>query len=365
MTAASPRAPAPPGAILGSLLGTAVGDALGLPREGLSPRRAERLFGPTLSHRFLPGRGMVSDDTEHACLVGQALLASDARPDAFARSLGWRLRGWLLGLPAGVGLATLRAVLKLWLGFPPQRSGVRSAGNGPLMRAPLLGVCLGDTPLLRETLRASTRITHTDPRAEEGALVVALAAHHGRTLGPGLDPAALLATLRAAVEGEELRRALDLVGEHLRQGSPPEALAGALGQARGISGYVNHTVPAVLYCWLRAPDDFAAALGAVVRLGGDADTTGAILGGIAGATLGAEGIPSAWVAGVREWPRSVAWLRRLAARLAERFPTPGQALVSRPDLRPVPLFWPGLPVRNALFLVVVLLHGLRRLLPPY
>jgi len=57
----------------GAILGTAVGDAIGLPREGLSPRRASRLFGdPPLGHRLLLGRGMVSDDTEHTCMTAQA-----------------------------------------------------------------------------------------------------------------------------------------------------------------------------------------------------------------------------------------------------------------------------------------------------
>src|SRR5438128_2167041 len=79
--------------IAGVILGTAVGEALGLPREGLSRRRAARLFGdPPLRHRFLFGRGMVSDDTEHTCMTSQALLHAADDVDAFARSLAWRLR---------------------------------------------------------------------------------------------------------------------------------------------------------------------------------------------------------------------------------------------------------------------------------
>src|SRR5688572_18626387 len=110
------------GAFEGVLLGTAVGDSIGLPREGLSARRAARLFGGApLRHRLLFGRGMVSDDTEHACMTAQALLASGGDPRRFVRSLAWRLRWWLLGLPAGVGKATAQAVVKLWLGFPPGR----------------------------------------------------------------------------------------------------------------------------------------------------------------------------------------------------------------------------------------------------
>lgn len=162
--------------IAGVIHGTAVGDALGLPREGISRRRARRLFGdPPLRHRFLFGTGMVSDDTEHTCMVGQALLRAPERADDFARSLAWRLRLWLLGLPDGTGRATLRAILKLWLGYSPVSSGVWSAGNGPAMRAATLGVCLGhDRDRLRAYVRASTRLTLTNPRAERGSFLVAL-----------------------------------------------------------------------------------------------------------------------------------------------------------------------------------------------
>jgi hypothetical protein len=124
--------------------------------------RLRDLFGgPPLRHQFLFGRGMVGDDTEHTCMDGQALLDAPEDVDAFARSLAWRLRFWLLRLPAGTGRATLRAVLKLWLGFSPRHSGVWSAGNGPALRAALLGVCLGHDPdWLRAYVRASTRLTH-------------------------------------------------------------------------------------------------------------------------------------------------------------------------------------------------------------
>jgi ADP-ribosylglycohydrolase len=56
------------------LLGAAVGDALGLPSEGLSRQRIKRLFPGPLRHRFFFGHGMVSDDTEHLFMVAQALL---------------------------------------------------------------------------------------------------------------------------------------------------------------------------------------------------------------------------------------------------------------------------------------------------
>src|SRR5262245_58283967 len=165
-------------AIVGCMLGMAVGDALGLPCENLSARRLLRLFPHLDRYQFFFHRGMFSDDTEHACLTAQALLVSGGDLVKFRRDLAKRLRWWAAGLPAGTGRATARACAKLWLGWSPERSGVWSAGNGPAMRAPILGVCLGsDRERLKEFVRASTRMTHTDPKAECGALAVAWAAH--------------------------------------------------------------------------------------------------------------------------------------------------------------------------------------------
>jgi integrase len=88
----------------------------------------------------------------------------------------------------------------------------------------------------------------------------------------------------------------------------------------------------------------------VIALGGDADSTGAVVGGIAGATVGVGHIPAEWLDGLLGWPRSVAWMRALAERLARQFP------VERRPARqgPLPLFWPGLVPRSLLFLAVVL-----------
>lgn len=215
---------------------------------------------------------MISDDTEHACMTAQALIASRGDGARFSSSLAWRLRFWLLGLPAGTGKATLRAIVKLWLGFPPDRSGVFSAGNGPAMRAAILGVCLATRPeRLREFVRRSSRITHTEPRAEEGALAVALAARAGASDGlEGLDPFALLNGLRSEVASDELRLAIDLIEAALRKGETAEQFAERLGLNRGVSGYANHTAPVALYCWMRSPGDCRTAVEEAILLGGDA-----------------------------------------------------------------------------------------------
>jgi len=343
--------------IAGVVLGGAVGDALGLPMEGVSRRRARKLFRGPLRHRLVLGRGMCSDDTEHACMTAAALLRHPDDADAFARTLAWKLRWWLLGVPAGVGLATLKAIVRLWVGVPCDRSGVRSAGNGPAMRAAVIGAFFrGDQRRLREYIRASTRLTHTDPRAQRGALLVALAAAQAVVCGHA--DAFVDVALRECAGGDDpqLHAHLLAAAEHLRLEKSPEAFADAIGLSRGVGGYINHTVPVALYCWLRAPRDIAEAVGACVALGGDTDSTAAIVGALCGATGGEPAIPRAWLDGIIEFPRSVAWMRRLADDLvARRGPRP----------RARAMFIPALLARNLLFTAIVLAHGVRRLLPPY
>lgn len=75
------------------------------------------------------------DDTEHACLTAMAYLEARGDRVKFTAILGRNLRSWLLCLPAGIGMATLRSIVKLRLGISPEKSGVYSAGNGAVMRA--------------------------------------------------------------------------------------------------------------------------------------------------------------------------------------------------------------------------------------
>ena len=345
--------------IVGCILGTAVGDAMGLPYEGLSRRRAAKLLGQPERYRFFFGRGMVSDDTEHTCMVAQSLIASGGDIDAFRRYLGWRFRFWLLSLPAGIGLATLRSIVRLWIGFGPDKSGVFSAGNGPAMRAAILGATIDNPQSLRELVRASTRITHTDPKAEYGAFAVALAAQlthqHDSVSG-----AQFLKRLRSYLggEAEELISLIKGVADTANDGQSTEAFSDSIGLTKGVSGYVYHSVPVAIHAWLTHPRDIRSAVAEVIRCGGDTDSTAAIVGGIVGAAVGKEGIPDDWLDNLFEWPRSVSWMKRLGAQLDS-----GRHSVTKVDPIKLPVW--GLFPRNVFFMLVVLYHGFRRMFPPY
>ncbi len=343
--------------IVGCLLGTAVGDAFGLPYEGLSKRRQVRVYPHLDRYQFLFGRGMVSDDTEHTCMVAQSLIVSAGNIDKFSKDLAWRLRFWLLGLPAGIGYGTLRSILKLWLGY---RSGVFSAGNGAAMRSAIIGVCYGDDlQKLRELVRASTRLTHTDPKAEYVAFAVAFAAHLSSCRSK-VDSQSYYCQLKTTLgrEAVEFLYLIKKACDCADAGENSANFASQLGRNNGVSGYVYHTVPVVIQTWLRHQQNYPGAIREIIRCGGDTDTTAAILGGIIGASVGKDGIPDLWLQGLWEWPRSKVWIELLGKQLADVCDrgNPQRALS-------LPLL--GIWLRNLLFMLVVIVHGFRRLLPPY
>lgn len=345
--------------IIGAILGCAVGDALGVPYEALSRRRGVRLYGPPTRYRFFFGRGMVSDDTEHTCMVGQAICRHPTDAKGFARDFGRRLRWWLLCLPAGIGKATLKAGMKLWLGFSAEKSGVFSAGNGPAMRSAVLGATIDDLAMLKDFVRASTRVTHTDPKAFEGAFTVALAAWCAKRRIDTIP--GFFQQFHAATDeftSEEFRSLMSRVEASLLADESTADFARQIGCERGVSGYTYHTVPAAIHGWLRHPRDYRRAVHDMIFCGGDADTTAAIVGSIVGSGVGRAGIPPEWLDTLCEWPKTVRWMERLGGAVEEASRT------VRP-VRPPRVFPLTGWLRYLFFLTVVLVHAMRRLLPPY
>lgn len=143
------------------ILGALLGDALGLPAEGMSAPNIERRFAPLDRYHLLGGTGFVSDDTEQSVLLARAL-AGESDDDVVVARFRRSMVGWFWRLPFGIGLSTLRGWLKMSVGL--RRSGIHSAGNGAAMRAPILGVALcGETERRRTLGRRLAEVTHTHP----------------------------------------------------------------------------------------------------------------------------------------------------------------------------------------------------------
>ncbi len=341
--------------LAGCLIGCAVGDSVGLPYEGLSKQRVSRWVTSPLSHGLVFDRGMVSDDTDHTVFVAQSLVVARGDAGLFSKALAVRLRLWLASLPAGIGFATLRSILLLCVGVPPQRSGVRSGGNGPSMRSAIIGCYFAaDANKRREFVEASTFITHRDPIALAGANAIAEVAskltNQEWSQRPSLPE---FETCLRIVSTESLwQQAVGKICEACRSEQPMHIATQHFGQ-NGVSGYTLHSVPFALVAWYVYFRDYQATIDAIVRAGGDTDTVGAMAGALSGITVGQSGIPEGWVSGIIDWPHSVYYLDALAGLLA------GDANGAKVGFR----F--GLFLRSPIFMAIVLSHGLRRSLPPY
>ena len=205
------------------------------------------------------------------------------------------------------------------------------------MRSAIIGAGVADADRRVALVRASTLITHTDPKAEQGAQVVALAAHIACASTP-LSPGEFRGRLTAVLDTDavELLGLLNHAIDSVLRGESTSDFATALGQGEGVTGYVLDTVPVAMHACLSHPRDFRSAVMSVIECGGDTDT-------------------EEWIEGLKEWPRSTRWMTRLGQALAN---VDGAA-------RPPRLFVLSILLRNLFFLAIVLLHGFRRMLPPY
>lgn len=352
--------------IKGLLIGTAVGDAIGLPREGLSANRAKKLFGSKLQHSLIVtplGRiGLCSDDTEHAVMVGQCLLELNENRDNFLKLLARHMRCWFLTLPFGIGMATLKACFKLCLGINPHKTGVKSAGNGAVMRAPIIGWFFADNmQMMKKTLQESTYITHSDSRAFEGAWTISMAARYATNHQPQIAPVdAFFSELLPTLKGEELINSLRVAQSKLLENATLSEYLILLGLPKnGITGYVNYTVPSTIYAWLRYYGDYEKTISELVIAGGDTDTNAAIAGALCGITADFGSMPNQWLLGIKDQPLSLSYLEKLSSALADK------KLNMSKKFKPYRLNMILISLRNIIFLLIILTHGIRRLLPPY
>lgn len=330
------------------LLGGALGDTLGLPAEGMHARRIAKIWKGELKQRMFFGNGMVSDDTEHAVMTLLALQKANGDPYLFSNHLGWSLRWWFASLPAGIGLATARSCIKLWLGWNCRKSGVFSAGNGPLMRAPLIAAYYPiDAEKRAEFIGTSTRITHSDPRALEAAMVVAAATIESANANK--DSELIMERLEEFVSSDELKLRFHNLKKALKTGQSVSEFADSFGRKKGyVSGFAPDTAAVAIFAWLRHRGDFKTTILSVIMAGGDTDTVAFVAGSIAGIETPVSKLPSEWLGRIVDWPINPPYMTKIAEGQSKRYP-----------------LWPLSLFRNLFFLFIILVHAFRRIFPPY
>jgi ADP-ribosyl-[dinitrogen reductase] hydrolase len=269
---------------LGCMVGLACGDAVGTTVE-FSARGS---FAPVTDMvgggPFGLKAGQWTDDTSMALCLAESLLTKgfDAH-DQMTRYANWWKWGYLssTGHCFDIGM-TVRAALRAFLETGDPYSGSSdpySAGNGSLMR--LAPVVLHAYPDFATALRLaadSSRTTHGASEAIESCQLFAALLY--RVLH-GVDKSALLVDL--PFTPQEPKIVALKAGRFLDK--PESEIEG--------SGYCVASLEAALWCFYRT-GNFRDAVLRAANLGDDADTTGAIVGQIAGAYYGVVGIPPSW-----------------------------------------------------------------------
>lgn len=257
----------------GAFVGLAVGDALGAPVEFMTRGEIKEKYGVLKEMagggwlRLKPGE--VTDDTEMSLCLARAIVSAQGWDRKQAAD---NLAGWLKSKPIDVGDTCRRGIrnymLHGTLETPPNEW---DGGNGAVMRT--LPICLytaGDASLLEACSIEQAHLTHNHPLSDAATIYL------GRLL-------------HLALAGRSMHRLRREAG-HLVEKYPKFSFDPYKGLA---SGYVIDTMQTVLYCFFRSRS-FEGCVVDTVNQGGDADTTGAIAGALAGAYYGEEAIPARW-----------------------------------------------------------------------
>ena len=289
----------------GALLGTFVGDALGMPFEGLGHQAIPIAVEMVEARR---GRGTYTDDTQMMIALAESLIDRGQVEDEHLARAFLAAYDPLRGYGDGT-----RRVFALWAAGAPVAEaagqlfgGQGSRGNGAAMRIAPVAVCFREDPeRLRAEAALSARVTHVHPVGIDGAVVQAAA------IGAALRDEDVLEAARAVAQTGELRDGLEDVGVLLVAERDPGEVHARLGS----SSDAAESVCAAVYSAL-AHRTFEASVRFAVRLGGDTDTVAAMAGAISGARHGARSIPRPWLDALEEGERGRGHVERLAARLA-------------------------------------------------
>lgn len=293
----------------GALAGLALGDALGMPTQAMSPQQIQTVYGHVTglvdgdkSQPYAPGMaaGSVTDDTEQALLIASLLLkghGSGLNLDAgeFSHALlAWEDSMIERGSLDLLGPSTKAALERVRAGENPLRVGGEGTTNGAAMRVTPIGIAAStsDRQLFADAVWSSCQVTHATRQGFQSAALVAAAVSLGIDAGAA-DVTDLLWKAVAFVRSLPERgawspepdvvaathRALKLAAQ---PSSSLEWLAGQIGTAVASA----QAIPMAFA--LLARDPSPRALLQAANLGGDTDTIGAIAGAILGASLGVE-----------------------------------------------------------------------------
>lgn len=289
----------------GAFIGLAIGDALGGPTEFMSREELRAKHGKVTDMigggwlHLKPGE--YTDDTQMAERMANAIVDKKGFD---LEAIGGQFVEWLNTDPKDVGGLTRQALELKRMGVPAEQagqipwvmSGYENAGNGSVMRAAPVGLLTAfqSTADIDATARASSAVTHADPRCTYGTAAINLATSmiiNGEK--DVLDKVATYLADKSPILSDAILAVKDMSAEDLRT-----------------SGYSVHTVQAAFWA-LHHATNYVDGIVTVSNLGEDTDTAGATAGILLGAKFGLQGIPQSW----REQLQNADGLEDLAVKI--------------------------------------------------
>jgi ADP-ribosyl-[dinitrogen reductase] hydrolase len=241
--------------------------------------------------------GQVTDDTGMALALGEAILGHGGEISRLASANAFD--AWMRGKPVDIGNTVRRNLLQFRRsGVPVAPASAHDAGNGAAMRVlPVALATLGwSEGEVRDACRMQAHVTHNNPLSDAACEFIVLA-------------------LQDFIRGDSLREIYRHRIQPLVEAQPAFAFRGK-PRRENPSGWIVETMQAVLQALVEV-GGFENCLVDVVNRGGDADTTGAITGMLAGAMYGRAALPARW-------------LKALAPAIFQRCREQARALVTTP-----------------------------------
>lgn len=297
---------------IGSLLGVAVGDAIGARFEAHHADHIRARFGSDQAlFDYCQEKLWYTDDTQMTIGVAEALIERGGiEEESLCRAF---VSNYVPN--RGYGRGARRVLESMEAGQDYQRVAEKhfpggSFGNGAAMRAAPVGLFFhADPSLLSEHAIRSAAPTHRHPLGVEGAQLIAMAVGLAVTTDH-FDRDAFVGALQQAAQSPEYREKLGWIPSI--QERPDLARFG-----NGIEAI--HSVVTAIACFCLTPESFTETIASAIFLGGDTDTIAAMAGGISGAYLGEARLPPRLVDLLEKTPKGGPYIRRLAIDLHDAF----------------------------------------------
>lgn len=302
--------------VIGSLVGVALGDAMGMPSQLWPREKVKEYFG--IIDGFLPGpdehrvvngfkAGTFTDDTGQALKICESIIANDGKvdPESIAYAiLEWVEEQHLFEKDSILGPSSKVALMKIKEGTPVTEAGGTGDTNGAAMRIAPIGMISksDDIKSLVDNVEQASLATHNTNIAIAGASMLAAA------LSSAIDGNDWETILEKSYEaydegftrgniiyGPSSKERLKLALKWIQEIEDEEELMDNLYYVLGAGVHTTESVPVAIALAYYAKGDPVKASKLAANLGGDCDTVGAMTGGLCGAYVGIDGIPSEYV----------------------------------------------------------------------